>query len=167
MKTMLIVVAVLVVLIATIVAVGYSLPVKHRATLSRDYRTTPDSLFATIAEIDGRTMWRTGLTAVEHLPSRDGKTRFLEKGSDGNIPYVVEEVVPSKRLVTRIDDPSLPFGGTWMYEVSTTTAGRAMLRITEEGEVRNPVFRFVSRFVIGHDATMKRYLDDLGRRYPE
>jgi hypothetical protein len=38
-----------------------------------------------------------------------------------------------------------------------------MLRITEDGEVYNPVFRFVSRFVMGHTATMDKYLADVGK----
>jgi hypothetical protein len=37
-----------------------------------------------------------------------------------------------------------------------------MLRITEQGEVYNPVFRFVSRFVIGQNRTIETYLRDLG-----
>ena len=35
------------------------------------------------------------------------------------------------------------------------------LRITENGEVYNPVFRFVSRFVFGHSATIEKYLADV------
>jgi len=64
--------------------------------------------------------------------------------------------------VTRIADPKLPFGGTWTYELSPAPE-RTSLRITEDGEVRNPVLRFVSRFVLGHTATIDRYLADLGR----
>ena len=32
------------------------------------------------------------------------------------------------------------------------------LTITEDGEVYNPIFRFMSRFVFGHEATMATYL---------
>jgi hypothetical protein len=30
--------------------------------------------------------------------------------------------------------------------------------IREDGEVYNPVFRFASRFIIGHDATTRKYI---------
>lgn len=91
---------------------------------------------------------------------------FRETGADGTILYEVESVVPNKRLVTRIADPSLPFGGRWTYEVlpggdSTT------LRITEDGEVYNPLFRFVSRFIFGHSATIEQYLRDVAKRFGE
>lgn len=38
-------------------------------------------------------------------------------------------------------------------------------RITERGEVYKPVFRFVSRFIIGHAATASAYLKSLGARF--
>ena len=57
----------------------------------------------------------------------------------------------------------MPFGGTWTYEL-TPTAGGTSLRITEDGEVYNPVFRFMSRFVFTHHATIDTYLTDMGKR---
>jgi hypothetical protein len=38
-----------------------------------------------------------------------------------------------------------------------------LLTITEEGEIYNPVFRFVSRFVIGYTATIDGYLARLAQ----
>ncbi len=38
------------------------------------------------------------------------------------------------------------------------------LTITENGEVYNPIFRFMSRFVFGHTATMDQFLSDLKKR---
>ena len=66
----------------------------------------------------------------------------------------------------QIADKKLPFGGTWTYEVSPE-AGGARLRITEDGEIRNALFRFLSRFVFGYNATMDTYLRDLGRKFGE
>jgi hypothetical protein len=37
--------------------------------------------------------------------------------------------------------------------------------ITERGVVYNPIFRFVSRFLMGYTATMKTYLNALARRF--
>jgi hypothetical protein len=80
-------------------------------------------------------------------------------------------MVTDRRLVTRIADPSLPFGGGWTFDLiaandATPGAPNASttLRITEDGEVYNPIFRFVSRFVMGHHATIDAYLRDVGTR---
>jgi hypothetical protein len=76
------------------------------------------------------------------------------------IAFAAEEMVPNHRLVTRIVDRGLPFGGSWTYELEPSGDG-TRITITENGEVYNPVFRFVSRFVMGHTATIDTYLSSL------
>ena len=66
-------------------------------------------------------------------------------------------------MVTRIVDDDLPFGGTWTYRLAAAGEGTEVT-ITEDGEIYNPVFRVVSRFFIGYEATMTTYLDGLERR---
>jgi hypothetical protein len=63
----------------------------------------------------------------------------------------------------RIADKDLPYGGQWTYELEPQGLQTA-LRITEDGEIYNPVFRFVSRFVMGHTATIDNYLRALASR---
>ncbi|HEY3934578.1 MAG TPA: hypothetical protein VGL65_08155 [Gemmatimonadales bacterium] len=67
------------------------------------------------------------------------------------------------RIVSRIIGGVTAFGGSWTYDL-TPQGNAAELRITEDGEVYNPIFRAVSRFIIGHNATVDRYLADLARR---
>jgi hypothetical protein len=63
----------------------------------------------------------------------------------------------------RIADPDLPFGGTWTYDI-TPDADGSRLKITEHGEVYNPIFRFMARCVFGHERTMKAYLSALEKK---
>jgi hypothetical protein len=72
----------------------------------------------------------------------------------------VLEADPPHKLVTRIADPHLPFGGSWTYEITPTATG-CSLTITEHGEIYNPVFRFVARYVQGYTATIDNYLKAL------
>lgn len=102
------------------------------------------------------------MKSVDILPAQEGKPRFRETGSNGEITYVFDELTP-RRVVSRIADVSLPFGGQWTYEVEPAGSG-TKLRITEDGEVYNPVFRFMSRFVFGHHGSIDRFLADLKRR---
>jgi hypothetical protein len=76
------------------------------------------------------------------------------------------EASPPSKLVGRIADKNLPFGGTWT-QVLTETEGSTTLAITEDGEVYNPIFRFMARFVFGYAATLEKYLRDLGRKFGE
>lgn len=155
-------VASLALVVAAIVAIGYILPVRHVASRDRDYAAPPDRVFAAIATPAGYPGWRPDVRTVEMLPDSDGHMRFREVGKDGAITFQVEEMRSPERLVTRIADQGLPFGGSWTFELSPQPAG-TRLRITENGEVYNPIFRFVSRYVMGHDATIERYLADLDR----
>jgi uncharacterized protein YndB with AHSA1/START domain len=162
-KYLLIAVAVLVAITLVVVGIGWSLPRDHRATSEATLKTSPQSVYRLITEVDRFPEWRSGVERVERVPDSAGKTRFREVGSDGTILYEVENAVPNERLVTRIADPSLPFGGSWTYEL-IPRGDSTTLRITEDGKVYNPVFRFVSRFVMGHTATMDKYLTDVRRQ---
>lgn len=163
MRYALIVAGAIAVVVLVIVLTGWMLPVGHRATRQATYRASPAEVFKLITQVEAFPEWRPSVKRVEMLPVANGHSQFREIGSNGAILYEIDTVLPNKRLVTRIADRSLPFGGKWTYEVlpagSSTT-----LRITEDGEVYNPIFRFASRFIIGHTATMDQYLSDVGKR---
>ena len=77
---------------------------------------------------------------------------------------VIESVSPYL-LVTRVTEKETNFGGTWTIAIAaapgpSTGSGQAgsTVTITEDGWVANPIFRFVSRLIIGHHATMDALL---------
>jgi hypothetical protein len=74
--------------------------------------------------------------------------------------------LPPGKLIVRIADPQLPFGGTWTYEITPLSSGSS-LRIREDGEIYNPVFRVLARFVFGHSATIDAYLKSLAKKFGE
>ena len=67
-------------------------------------------------------------------------------------------------VVTTIVGEDLPFGGRWVFELEGDPSSTTVT-ITEEGEVYSALFRFVSRFVMGHHGTMMTYQQDLGRHF--
>ena len=160
MKIALVVAGALLALVLAVVIVGSILSESHTASRERLLTAEPARVFAVISTPSDFPTWRSGVDRVELGPSVDGKISFREIGSDGAITYVLDEVVPDERLVSRIADEGLPFGGTWTFELRPAPEGSA-LRVTEDGRVYNPVFRFVSRFVLGHHRTLDRYLADL------
>lgn len=153
---------VLLVVALVIVVIGWRLPVAHVASSSVMLNAAPDSVFALISTPEHYASWRADVKKVE-VTTENGVTRFREDGSNGAILFEITEKAPPRRFVTRIADKSLPFGGRWIYEVTPTPAG-SDLRITEEGEVYNPLFRFVSRYVMGHTATIESYLQAVQKR---
>lgn len=159
MRIALYVVAGLVALVLIIVMVGYMLPQSHTASRDVTVPASADKVFALVATPADYPKWRSDVDSVEILPPENGKEMFREVGDNGSLLLRVEERVPDSRLVTVIADTTLPFGGKWTYEIKPSGT-RTTLRITEDGEVYNPIFRFMSRFVFGHTATMDKYLAD-------
>ena len=157
----------LVLILAMVLLVGSYLPVKHQVTREATYRATPAQLFALIRNVDDYPSWQKSVSKIEVLPDVDGKQRMRETNSGQAITYELGDIVPNKRIVSRIVDDKLPFGGSWTYQlIPGQAANTTTLRITENGEVYNPVFRFVSRFVMGHSATIDKYLEAVATRYP-
>lgn len=166
MRWVLGIVGVLVVLVLIVVVVGMVLPKSHVASVSARYAAPPDSLWGTLTNVTAFPTWRRDLKSVELLPDENGQRGWRESGSNGVIAYRVVESAPPRRLVARIADPSLPFGGTWTYELAPTGGGTT-LTITERGDIYNPIFRFVSRFVLGYTATMHGMLNAIAAKHGE
>jgi uncharacterized protein YndB with AHSA1/START domain len=178
MRTVLIaagvVIGVLVLLVAVVVLIGMMLPQDHVAARTVRVRQTPEQVFAIISDVEKVPTWRADVTRVEILPFENGRMMFREHGSDA-VTYRVEASEPPRRRVVRIADTNLPYGGTWTYDVTraggngagTDAAPLTQITITERGEVYNPIFRFMSRFVFSHHATIDAYLTALGKKVGE
>ncbi|HWZ27463.1 MAG TPA: SRPBCC family protein [Gemmatimonadales bacterium] len=137
------------------------LPVKHRVTREATFNVPAERIFALISTPLDFPKWRTGVKSVEMLPTGGGLPKWAEISSNGTITLAVTQSVPGVELTTVIADKSLPFGGSWTYVLVPAGRDSTTLRITEDGEVYNVFFRFMSRFVFGHSATIDRYLKDV------
>jgi len=143
MKWILLAVAIVIVLVAVVAAIGALLPRDHIASRTLTMRRTAQEVWAVISD-----------------------PAFGKDATGQDVPVEIVESVPPKRLVTRIADPNQPFGGTWTLVIAPTPTG-STLTITEAGWVSNVIFRFVSRFIMGHHATMDTYLRNLAKRMNE
>jgi uncharacterized protein YndB with AHSA1/START domain len=156
----------LVALVVLVVAVGYCLPKSHVAAREILLKQSPADVFALISNFRDGASWRSNVRTVEMLSGTDGRIRFREKTSDGSLACDVIQLDPPRRLVTEIADKNLPFGGRWIFEVSPTADG-TRLSITERGEIYNPLFRVVSRFVLGYNRTLDTYLHNVSAKFGE
>jgi uncharacterized protein YndB with AHSA1/START domain len=166
MKTSLIILGIIVALIALIVLIGAFLPVRHTVSRSRRIQAPPEQVWAAIMAVEDFSTWR-DVKRVEVLPSRSGGHRvWRETDRHGNVITfeAVEETAPM-RLVTRID-PGLPFGGSWTWELAPAAGGATDVTITENGEIYNPLFRFMARFIFGYTSTMDGVLSALDKTKP-
>ena len=134
MRWILYIVVPLVLVVVLVIVIGAMLPKKHTASRTVTIALPPDALYRLLTEI-----------------------KF------GDVPVRIERQEAPSLLVTRVVEGQ-PFGGTWTYRVAPAPAGGSQLTITEDGEVYNVVFRFMSRFVFGHYATLDAFLEDVKKR---
>lgn len=165
-KLCLMVLVILLFLIGLLLVVGFLLPKKHVVAHAITLHQHPQVVFALISDFQGASSWRSELSAVKMLSPVSGKTRFLEITGPQSLPMEVAELHPPHRLVVRIVSDGLPFGGSWIYEVSPRDDG-CQLTITEYGEIYHPVFRFLSRFVLGYTRTLDTYLKNVAHKFSE
>ena len=139
--------------------VGLALPRNHVATAEAVVAASPDRVAALVREVEDQPRWRSGVKDVEIVSRGAEGLRYRER-SDDVIAYLFREERPGRVFRSTITDEALPFGGTWTISLEQSGAG-TRVAIREDGEVRNPVFRFMAKFVFGHERTMRAYLADL------
>ena len=155
-------------LIGLLAGVGALLPKNHRASAEVTLKKPPQDVWNVVSNIQEWPAWHANIVRVERLSDHEGHPVWRLLTKDGDLPSeVLEASEPTAakpgRLVTRIADPAVPFSGSWTIEVSGTEAA-SRVTVTENGEIRNPIFRFFSRFVFGHTASLVSFLSDLAKK---
>jgi len=128
----------------------------------------PVLLIAVIAAI-GATLLRNhtaSRTLRVRRPPQDAWTAITQAMSTSDVPVDILESDPPRKLVSKVKDVEKMFGGTWTVAIAPVDGG-STLTITEDGWVGNPIFRFVSRFVMGHHATLDGMLTNVAKQFGE
>jgi Polyketide cyclase / dehydrase and lipid transport len=159
MKWLLYISAAFIALLLLITLIGLLLPKAHHATRMARFRQPPEEIFAAIT---GPQDWR-GVKVTE-LPPIDGRRGWIEQSGRHSITF--EEIAsdPPRLYRSQIADKNLPFSGTWTWEITATGDG-CICRITEDGEVSNPIFRFVSQLILGHTKSIQDYFNAMGKKF--
>jgi uncharacterized protein YndB with AHSA1/START domain len=165
MRWIFIVTITLVGLVALVALIGAMLPRDHVASVTARIAAKPADVWTTITTPVAFPEWRSDVKRVELLSSTPAGVSWREHGRNGAISFAIDAWEPPTRLVGRIADKGLPFGGSWEYRVEPDGESGSRVTITERGSIYNPIFRFVSRFIVGYTASLKGYLNALARRF--
>ncbi len=167
MKWLLIVAVVLAVIVLGVTAVGMALPQNHVAQRSVHFSANPEKIWAVITDVPGYPRWRSEVAAVQMLSTDAGQVAWREVSAKGNkLSFEATTSEPPSHPVTLITDKGIPFGGSWDYRIVPDGTG-SRITITENGEVYNPIFRFVSKYIMGHTSTLDTYLSSLAAKLGE
>ena len=160
------IVAAIVLAVLLIALIGSRLPRQHSATRSVVLHKSPESVYAVTRDFASMPKWRADVREVKVTTEPNGRVHFREEGKHGSVNYELTEDFPGRRMVTTITDTDLGYSGKWTYVFVAEGAG-TRLTITEDGEVSNVIFRFLSRYAFGHTATIDSYLTSLGKQFGE
>lgn len=164
MKWILGIVGVIVLAVGVCLAIGYSVPLDHVASVRVVYAAEREAAWEVVSDMERWPTWHEEVDAMERQPDRDGKPYWVMMSSWGEMPQIVAESTAPSRFVTVIpDDADIGFGGSWTWELEETDGGTAVT-ITERGTITSPFFRFVSRYVMGYHASMRTFHENLGRK---
>ncbi len=148
--------AIVVLLVAVPALGGRLLSQRHVASSRIELNESPGTVWQTINDFASDPTWRHEVESEERLADRDGHAVWKEHYRSGSaVVYETVESCPPRRLVRKIVDQSA-FSGIWKFDLLPHDGGTE-LRLTETSEIYNPVFRFVSRYVMGHYRTMDNY----------
>jgi len=167
-KLFLAILAVSIITVGLMAVVGMT--VKKQHVVSRLVRTNqpPEIVWATIIDFSSQASWRKDLKAITHIGQQDGKSVWLEEYQDGMAIPLETTIADSPRFLIRtITDPNLPFRGNWEYKITSLPNGGSILRITEYGEIKNPVFRFLGHYVFNQAETIETYLKNFVSKFGE
>jgi Polyketide cyclase / dehydrase and lipid transport len=167
MRYVLIIAGSLVGLVVLIAIIGALLPRDHVASMTATIPAPPEKVWDAVTNVDSFSSWRGDLQRVDLISRTGGAMSWREHSKHGPVKMAVDVAEPPRRLVVHIADKDLPFGGSWEYIIVPDPAGanHSRLTITERGYVSNPIFRFVSRFVMGHYRSLDAYLRALGKKF--
>lgn len=161
MRIAFLIVGVLAVVVIVVLVIGQRLPAQHRVTVTRDVPASRTRVAAMVRAVEQQPTWRAGVERIEVVERTDARLRYIEHGGNGAIAFAFREVAPDAEFHSVIDTDSLPFGGEWTIVLSPIDDTHTRVTITESGIVRSALFRFVSRYLMGHTRTIDAYLRDL------
>jgi hypothetical protein len=140
---------------------GANLPHEHTAAASAEIAAPQAQIWQLLEDVNKQPTWRTGLLAIEPMQPQNGHICWTEVQKHMRMPLCEDITTAQSTRVVRIADPSLPFGGTWTYELQPIGANATRLTITEKGTTGPALFRFIGHYIYHEDTMIKQYEADV------
>lgn len=142
---------------------GTRLPATHTVSVSGVVPAPQDKVFALITDVKDGSNWRPRVKSVITLQPDQGRDRWVEHYAYHQYMtfLAVQTVAPTLRQV-KLDEPRAAYGGTWTYELSPgPTPATTELKITEDGYINPPIYRFMMAHVMGPTKNLDDYMKDI------
>jgi hypothetical protein len=166
MKIFFSIIGIVIVLFVIVYTIGLLMPEKHVGKRTVEFNQSAEVVWELITNHANETLWRKDLKNIERLPDRNENEVWKETSEDDQ-EMILEtiESVSNTKLVRKIVDNQF-FGGTWIIEITKTETGCRVL-FTENGEIYNPIFRFMFNLFVSETATIDQYIKMIAQHFNE
>jgi Polyketide cyclase / dehydrase and lipid transport len=161
LKVLGILVLLIVCAVGVMLVMGSMLPHAHTASATVELAAPQTRVWQLIEDIHTQPTWRTGLLSVELTAPQNGHPCWTEIQKHMHMPLCEDLATPPSTRIVRIADPSLPFGGDWVYQLQPINANSSRLTITENGTTGQAFYRFVGHYIMHEDMSIKQFEADL------
>ncbi len=169
MKRTLIIFTLLTSFISLILWYGYTIPIKHTVSISEHYNKTAPEIWFTIIQHDKYPEWHEDVYAIKELPEKGGYQSWKEVDADGNtVPFIIIEHSPNVQLVIQTDDNTMDVNYRRTYDIIPDTDYNKKgitLKVTQEDEIHNFLFRVIAHFFTGHSNDIETFLRSLKNKF--
>lgn len=163
MKVFGIIVLVLLIAGGLIYADGARMPATHTVSVTGVVAAPPEKVFALITDVKNGNTWRPQVKSVTTLAPDNGRDHWVEHlAYHQYMTFLAVKTVPPTLRQVRLDEPHAAYGGTWTYELSPgPDAASTTLKITEDGYINPPLYRFAMARVVGPTKNLDDYMKDI------
>ncbi|HEY5054713.1 MAG TPA: SRPBCC family protein [Acidobacteriaceae bacterium] len=163
MKILGVILLVLLIAGVAVYADGARMPATHTVSVSGVVQAPQDKVFALITNVKNGDDWRPEVKSVTTLAPDHGRDHWVEHlAYHQYMTFLAVETVPPTLRRVKLDDPKAAYGGTWTYELSPgPSAASTTVKITEDGYINPPLYRFMMARVMGPTKNLDTYMKDL------
>jgi len=163
LRIVLSVVGIVVLIVLGAYADGATMPVDHSVSVTGTVAAPPEKVFALIANIAAGATWRPEVKSVEVLPSDNTRDAWIEDlGSGEKMKFLALTTVPPDaggHALRKVETKEPAYGGTWTYDLSPgPTPDTTTLKITEDGYINPPIYRFMMAHIFGSTKNLNDYM---------
>jgi hypothetical protein len=144
-------------------ALGATMPIDHSVSVSGEVAAPPAKVFALITDIAAGASWRPEVKSVAVLPKDNTRDAWIEDlGSGEKMKFLALTTVPpdaTGHALRKVETKDPSYGGTWTYDLSPgVSPDTTTLKITEDGYINPPIYRFMMKYVFGPTKNLDDYM---------
>ncbi len=154
-------------LVLLVLVIGSFLPKSQFGTRTLILKQPPEAVWQVLTDYPRKPSWQPDVKRFERLADRNGHEVWMEVHKSGaRVVFETIESHPPRRLVWRVPGDYGPFRGLLVVEI-TPIEGGCRVTFTQEGEVPNPFYRFLVRFLLPLEGFLEADLKALAAKFGE